>query len=363
MAVDQHSKSSILRAAVDLTLPQPSRTKRPPGRARKWAVRLLMLAALLGVLAVAGVIPGRSKEGDPAAGGKDQPKQRESKPVVVTVQPITVRPVQRKVQVVGTMIGREEITVTAKAEGRIVRINYDLGDELKPGDVLLEVDDTDYKLAVAEADRALELELSKLGLTDLPPESFDVTRLPAVVKMAALERSTAARFERSKKLRATGAGSEDEHTLAEADYLVARANYQQAVLDARSAIAAVHQKKAALDTARQRLADTRLVMPAVSVQPTVVVGPDGKPIRLPPVTRFSVSRRMVSEGEMLRVSPTTSMSVFKLVADDYLKLGATVPERHLDDINIGQEVDIEVVGSSRVDLQACKLEYSIVSPK
>ena len=29
----------------------------------------------------------------------------------------------------------------------------------------------------------------------------------------------------------------------------------------------------------------------------------------------------------------------------------------------GAEVSVDSVGSSRVDLQACKLEYSIVSPK
>ena len=39
-------------------------------------------------------------------------------------------------------------------------------------------------------------------------------------------------------------------------------------------------------------------------------------------------------------------------------------ERNEADHRLDQVVDIgEVVGSSRVDLQACKLEYSIVSPK
>jgi membrane fusion protein (multidrug efflux system) len=51
---------------------------------------------------------------------------------------------------------------------------------------------------------------------------------------------------------------------------------------------------------------------------------------------------MVSEGEMLRVSPSTSMSIFKLVVDDYMKLGATVPERYVGEVKVGQEVDIEI---------------------
>jgi multidrug efflux pump subunit AcrA (membrane-fusion protein) len=305
-------------------------------------VRLVVLAVVVGAVGAATSLgPGGPKGNSPAA-ERDQPKQRENKPVAVTVEPATARPVQRKVQVVGTMIGREEITVTAKAEGRIVRINYDLGDEVKPGDVLLEVDDTDYKLAVAEAERAIELELSKLGLKDLPADNFDVTQLPSVVKTAALARSTEARFERAKKTRAAGAGSDDDYTLTEADYKVAVANYHQAALDVRTTLATIRQKKAVLDTARQRLADTKVLVPAISTQPIPVVGPGGKPIQLPPVSRFSVSRRMVSEGEMLRVSPSTSMSIFKLVVDDYMKLGATVPERYVGEVKVGQEVDIEI---------------------
>ncbi|MCE9564310.1 MAG: efflux RND transporter periplasmic adaptor subunit [Planctomycetes bacterium] len=340
------SVEHLVTAPATPTAPvHPPPPKPSGGELRKWVIRLVILAAVVGVGVATGVIPGRPKgntQADLAAGAKDQPKQREAKPVPVTVQPATARPVQRKVQVVGTMIGREEITVTAKADGRIVRINSDLGDDVKPGDVLLEIDDTDYKLAVAEVQQALELELSKLGLRELPASTFDVSLLPAVVKTTALERSAASRFERAKKLLSEKSTSEEAYNLAEADYKVAVANYQQAVLDARSTLVAIGQKKAVLDTARQRLADTKVVVPSISAQPLPVIGPGGKPILLPAVTRLSVSRRMVSEGEMLRVSPTTSMSVFKLVVDDYLKLGATVPERYMDEVKIGQEVDLEV---------------------
>ena len=49
-------------------------------------------------------------------------------------------------------------------------------------------------------------------------------------------------------------------------------------------------------------------------------------------------------------------------------LPAYSPPAHLGTVNrrlVGREfgAGFEMVGSSRVDLQACKLEYSIVSPK
>jgi multidrug efflux pump subunit AcrA (membrane-fusion protein) len=313
---------------------------------RKWGVRLVIVGAIVVASGIAaGVVPNKRGERSSAAAastGTDKTRPPVRKEIAVTIQPITARPVQRKVRVVGTLVGREELTVTAKVSGQIVRVNFDLGDEVKPGDVLLEIDDTDYRLAVAEAERNLELELARLGLEDLPPETFDANQLPSVTRAAALLQSTEARFERARKSRASGAISEDEYTLTEADYKVAAANYQQAVLDARTTLAAVRQRKAALDTALQRLADTKVIVPTITDELLRVIGPGGKPILLPPVKRFSVSRRMVSEGEMLQISPTTSMSVFKLVVDDYLKLGALVPERYLAEIQVGQDVDVEV---------------------
>jgi multidrug efflux pump subunit AcrA (membrane-fusion protein) len=313
---------------------------------RKWWIRLGVPAVLIAVGGIATNLLHRHSNTETLSAEANQyPIEQKSglnKPTVVTVQPVVAQSVQRKVHVVGTMNGREEIIVTAKVDGRISRIYYDLGDEVKPNDILLEIDDTDYKLAVAEARRNFELELTKLGLDHLPSEEFDITQLPMVVKAAALVRSSQAHLERVKQARASGVGAEEDVSLAEAEHKVARANYQQALLDARTTLAAVHQRKAVLDIALQRLADTKLLVPVVSDRPLSVVGPGGQPVQLPPVSRFSVSRRMVSEGEMLRVSPTTSMSVFKLVADDYLKLAATVPERYLNEVKIGQEVELEV---------------------
>ena len=48
------------------------------------------------------------------------------------------------------------------------------------------------------------------------------------------------------------------------------------------------------------------------------------------------------------------------------ELVATVLSQHTSDLNSGRafaQLKAKFVGSSRVDLQACKLEYSIVSPK
>ena len=52
---------------------------------------------------------------------------------------------------------------------------------------------------------------------------------------------------------------------------------------------------------------------------------------------------------------------FQVLCEAGLLPGALLPNTSLR--FVFRQVELEVVGSSRVDLQACKLEYSIVSPK
>src|SRR5262245_31629029 len=77
-------------------------------------------------------------------------KRTRRQAVAVTVAPAAKKPIQRSVTMVGNLCGYEEVTITPKVEGRVVKIRHDVGDVVKPGDTLLEIEDTDYRLAVAE---------------------------------------------------------------------------------------------------------------------------------------------------------------------------------------------------------------------
>lgn len=294
---------------------------------------------ILGILVLAGVVGGvlyfkkepTSATEDPMAKGEKGAKTKEIKPIPVTVEKVVGRPIQRIVRVVGSLYGQEEITITPKVEGKITRIHADVGDLVKPGDPLLDIDETDYKLAVTEAKRSLELELSKLGLRELPKEKFDITQLPMVVKASTLEKNTQSRKERLNRLGGGLVSSPEDREQADTDNRVAKANYQQAMLEAMTTIAAAEHRQAVLETAIQRLKDTRVVVPFPEM------GPKG-----PKTVEFAITQRMASQGELLKSGPSTSMSVFKMVIDNPLKLQATVPERHLSEIKVGQMVNVEV---------------------
>ena len=81
---------------------------------------------------------------------------KQAVPAAVTVAAIETRTVQRKIAVVGTLFGFEEFVVTPKVEGRVLSIACEVGDRIRPGAALLELDATEYRLAVDEAQRAVE---------------------------------------------------------------------------------------------------------------------------------------------------------------------------------------------------------------
>ena len=101
--------------------------------------------------------------------------------IVVTTEPIIYRDVQRYVEAVGTLNGFEEITLSSKQEGRVLRIHHDLSSVVKPGELLLELDPTDAKLAYDQANRSVQTELAKWGFKSVPGESEDLQQLPTVV--------------------------------------------------------------------------------------------------------------------------------------------------------------------------------------
>jgi RND family efflux transporter MFP subunit len=251
--------------------------------------------------------------------------------VAVTVASVLTQPVQRIVPIVGTLHGLEEVPISAKVDGRIVRIRRDVGDVVRPGDVLFEIDPVEYQLKVNEAARSLELELSKLGLDTVPDKDVDVdvNRLPAVVRAASQLKLAQLEFERSSALVVQRTVSQADFDKVQTDLALARANYEQAVLDARTTLAAVRWKQAALESAASDLAETRVAVPDQSA----TLGRAGEPVE------YVVAERSVTEGEVVRAAGAQP-AAFRLVIADPLKLRAAVAERFKPEVVVGLPVGV-----------------------
>ncbi len=257
------------------------------------------------------------------------------RPIAVTVAPVERRSIERSVDAVGTLKGWEEVTVGAKRYGRVAKIRHDIGDRVRPGELLVQFETVDADLAIDQAEKQLLTELVKLGvnLKEAPKrtptaDEIDYQKLPAVVQsQVALDRART-NLARERTLMTKGAGLKQDLQNTEADVRAAEAALDNVILTARSTAVAALAAKVGLDVRRQNRIDLEVRAPIPS-QP-----PFGQKTPL----SYAVSRRSVSEGQMIKEGD----AVFDLVVENPLRLWLNIPERNVAEIRPGQEVRITV---------------------
>src|SRR5215218_7407535 len=84
-------------------------------------------------MAVALALAGCHKQDEAAADKKGAGGASAASVVPVILRPAPDRPVQRTVEVVGTLWGEEDVTVSNKVNGKVIAIYKDVGDRVEPG--------------------------------------------------------------------------------------------------------------------------------------------------------------------------------------------------------------------------------------
>lgn len=264
----------------------------------------------------------------------------DTKPVAVTVAEAKPMPLRRTVPVVGTLYPYEDVMLAPKVGGRVLRAPVEIGDRVGPGGLLLELDPTEYKLAVDQARPAFEAELRKLKLTELPATdaAFEplILRVDAVAEARANADLADSEMKRVEKEVAGGVGSRQAYDSAVNRVAVARTRIQVAETEARVTLANARRLKAALEDAERRLADTKLYAPNPPEWADWVeqLGPTTTPLS------YAVAQRMVSPGSSVESMPLTNC--YRLVIDHALKFGVAIPEKHAPEVALNQKVELKV---------------------
>lgn len=95
------------------------------------------------LLAPALLVTGCGAKSEKSASASTGPKV-----VPVTISGVEIRPVERMVDAVGTLKGWDEVTVGAKKIGRVAKVLHDIGDRVKPGEMLVEFELRDSELCL-----------------------------------------------------------------------------------------------------------------------------------------------------------------------------------------------------------------------
>ncbi|MFT3784877.1 MAG: efflux RND transporter periplasmic adaptor subunit [Tepidisphaeraceae bacterium] len=298
--------------------------------------RSIFLAAIVApVAALAFLAAGCDQSGaatQPTGQGAGRGQAEASRdPVPVQLAQVAYVQLPQLVDAVGTLYGDEESTVAAKVGGRVVEIHADLGDRLPDGAVLAQIDTTDFQLAIDTKAMALREALAKIGLTELPADNFDPAGIATVQRANVQAQNAKARLDRSTQLFKQNPPliSPQEYADIETQYAVAQRDYDVAVLEAQTSLATARSRAAELASAKQALADATVRAPGK------VVGDASAP-------RWAVAQRSVALGEL--VQPGSAM--YRLVADDVVKLRANVPERFVSQLKQGQDASVRIEGNA-----------------
>src|SRR5438093_2423648 len=236
-----------------------------------------------------------------------------SKPV--TVEPVRQEMVRRAVEVVGTLAAQDEVTISSQAEGAVSRILADLGDRVRAGDVLIELDREKLQYNFDQQKAALARALAKYGAPDtehLPP----IEQTPDVQKTQAELGQARQAWDRADELHKRQLVPKQALDDAEATLHSKQASYDASLQNAKNLRADIDASNATMKLADRQMRDTSIRAPF-----------DGY-----------VQRRLVNLGQLVK-APTAVMSIVRV---DPLKVTAEIPERMAPWIHVGEAVTLYV---------------------
>jgi RND family efflux transporter MFP subunit len=244
-----------------------------------------------------------------------QARAGDAAPKPIKIEVVRRDSVRRSLDVVGTLAAVDQVTISSEADGKVRRILADLGDRVKAGQLLIELDSEKQRYTYEQQQAALARSLAQYGASDsqhLP----EIEKTPDVQKANAdLVQATQA-FDRANELFKRTLISQQALDDARTALQSARASYDSAVQNAKNLRANIQASEATMKLASRQLRDTAIRAPF-----------DGY-----------VEKRLVNLGELVRAQ----MPVMAVVRLDPLKVIAEIPERMTPWITDGRPVELRV---------------------
>jgi RND family efflux transporter MFP subunit len=242
-------------------------------------------------------------------------QSREGAPKRIATAVVVKDSVRRAVDVVGTLTAVDQVTVSSEADGTVRAVLADLGDRVKAGQVLVELDREKQQYTFEQQQAALARALAQYGAPDadhLPP----IEQTPDVQKARAELVQAQQSMTRANELFSHTLISQQQFDDAKTAVQSKQASYDAALQNARNLGASIQASQATAKLAGRQLRDTSIRAPF-----------DGY-----------VEKRLVNLGELVKAQ----MPVMGIVRLDPLKVTAELPERMAPWITSGRPVALHV---------------------
>ena len=177
------------------------------------------------------------------------------------------RQLTRTVTAPGTLAADEQATLSFKVAGRLNNLKVDLGSSVRKGQMIGQLETTEFSVRSQQAEAALQQARVRLGLAAQGDNDRVETENTGTVRQAsALLDEARLNLERTKQLVRQGIQSKAELDRLESAFKVADSRYQDAVEEVRNRQGLLLQRRSELAIARQHtaLADKPRWMTSVS---------------------------------------------------------------------------------------------------
>ncbi len=291
------------------------------------SLKLTILVLLIGAVAIGFAACSRSKGQDSNANASASPT-----PAAISVNTTAAvsRQLPRYFEANGSLAPNEQADVAAETSGKVAAVGVDLGSSVRRGQMIVKLDDTDFRIKIEQAQAQLDQAKAtlrqneaKIGLR--PGQKFNPENVPEVAAARSALELADKNLKRYEKLVETGDISRAayDQQKSQRDQL---AEQRQAMVHlAQQNYATVANSQAAVDTAA-----TQVALAKRNLGYTVVVSP------MPGY----VSDRPADIGEY--VSP--QQKVATVVNLNPLRVRIDIPEQAIPQIHTGESVSVSVSG-------------------
>jgi HlyD family secretion protein len=249
--------------------------------------------------------------------------------VPVQVTPVVSKPLTYSVKVTGDIMPLMQVDLFPKVSGYLERIDVHIGDIVKQGQVIAQIDRTDFLQKVREIEAKVAQAKAQLSELETGTRTEELRQAEEAVKQAQ-SRFENAKFQhqRIEALYKREVISKKERDVADMDYTVAEAQLASSQQNLKLLREGARQEVREGSQAKLREMEAILEQERTRLQNAKIVAP----------FRGEISRKHVDAGAL--VSPSTPL--VSLVHTETLKIVANVLERDIPLLKPGMKAKIRV---------------------
>jgi len=255
-------------------------------------------------------------------------------PLEVRVVPAEERRFDKSILVTGSLLPDDSVTLVSEVAGKIASIRFDFGQMVKKGDVVAEIDKTEYQIQLDRSRAALAQALARLGL-DPKDAGQTPENTPTMRQAWNMMEDAKFKFESAKKLVKSGDISQDRFNELEKAFRAREAAYEATRDEMRTQLASVEALRADVRLVEKKLRDTVIYAPF-----------DG-----------SVSERKAAPGQYVK----DNVPILTLVKSNPMRLRVEIPESAVGSVRVGTPLEFttDAVAGSKYSAAVRELNPSL----